>query len=752
MGRTRSDRECENHGSCDLCRTFTLLLLLISTSLLYLLSGSASAAQQTAKNVLFVFSSQDQQRRDLDSFESALRAGVPQHLTFHTSYVDFERMRDADYQDSLAETFYHAYKNVKLDVVVVSSIEALQFITHYRDKIAPGVPIVFYALSARELELMGQQLPPGVTGRTSDVGLRETIELALRLHPDAQVFAVVTESPDFWWRVAQSELSRHRDRVKEVDVFGAPEKQLLESIEALPPHTLILFQLATLSARESEIRANDVLAAAARHLPTYCAWKASFILGCVGGAYVDWQKYIASTAETAARVLSGERPENIPVVDYSNFEAEVDWRQLQRWNIPESALPPGTMILYREPTLWESYRKYIIAAIVLIIAQALLIAALLWQRARKREAEAVLGESENRFHVMADTTPSLVWMCDPHGKVTYLNKRRLEFTDSNPGTGYRDSWIASVHPDDRKNTQEGVTNALKTHQAFSQEYRLRRKDGVYRWMFDVAAPRVNGVGSFAGFIGSAIDVTDQKLARQSLEKMSGQLIEAQERERSRIARELHDDICQRLALLSTEIEGAHLASASPEANTTKSLEQIGILCGEIALDVQGLSHQLHSSILDHLGVETAVQGFCDELSKQHDLQIEFRTRDVPKHLPKDVSLCLFRVAQEALHNVVKYSGVAEITVELIGTTDVIQLMITDAGAGFDPEEASQHGGLGLVSMQERVHLVHGTFSVESKPGEGTRIIAVVPRSAERNDSEDPVHQPGDNEQPALISS
>lgn len=737
MGRERCDKERESYGSSEVWRISTHLLFLISSLLLCILSCPACVAQQTAKNVLFVFSSLDQQRRDLDLFENALRTRVPQHLTFHTSYVDFERMGDVAYRDSLAETFHHAYKNVKLDVVVASSIEALQFVTHYRDKIAPGVPIVFYALNAKEVELVGQRLPEGVTGRTSDVGVRETIDLALRLHPDAQAFAVVTASPDFWWRVAQSELNRHRDRVKEVDLFGAPGNELLESIAALPPHTLILFQLATLSAKESDIKANDVLAAAAKHLPTYCAWKSSFILGCIGGAYVNWDKYLGSTAEITARVLGGERPEEIPITDDSKFETEVDWRQLRRWHIPESALPPGTVILYREPTLWESYRNYIIAAIMLILAQALLIAALLWQRARKLKAEAVLRESEKRFRVMADTTPSLIWMCNSQGKIVYLSERWIAFTGQQPEAGHGDAWIEFVHPDDIANVLDIYSQALKDHQTFTNECRLRRHDGVYRWMYDVASPRVNGDGAFSGFIGSAIDTTEQKLAQQSLEKMSGQLIEAQERERSRIARELHDDICQRLALLSMEIEEVHLASASPEANTTGSLEQIGRLCNEIALDVQGLSHQLHSSILDYLGVATAVQGFCDELSKQYDLQIEFSSRDVPKQLPKDISLCLFRVAQEALHNAVKYSGVNKFSVKLIGAGDVIQLMVSDAGTGFDPEEGKQHGGLGLVSMQERVHLVHGTFSIESKPGEGTRVIAIVPQAeAERGDLAD----------------
>jgi PAS domain S-box-containing protein len=705
-------------------KVFRQVGLTVPGILLCVLIGLPAAAQQNSKNVLFVFSSSDQPRRDLDLLENALRARVPQNLDFYTSYVDFERMGDVAYQDSLAQTFHHAYKNVKLDLAIVSSIEALRFVLYYRKKILPGVPIVFYALSAKELR--GEELPTGITGRTSDVGLRETINLALRLHPDAQAVAIVTEGPGFWWEVARSELNRHRDRVKEIDLFGPAGNEILKKIAALPPHTVILFQLATLSGKETEIKANDVLAAAAKQRPTYCAWKASFRLGCIGGAYVNWEKYIGSTAETAARVLSGERPENIPVVDDSNFETQVNWQQLRRWHIPESALPPGSVVLFREPSLWESYRKYILVIIAVIVSQALLIAGLLWQRTRKRRAEAVLRESEERFRVMADSTPSLVWMCDAHGHVTYLNERRVGFTGRDPKAGFGDAWTTYIHPVDRQNVLDTVSQGLKNHQAFSHAYRLRRNDGVYRWMLDVASPRVNGDGSFGGFIGSAIDTTEQKLAHQALEKISGQLIEAQEQERSRIARELHDDICQRLALLSMEIDQANLAVDGAPPTTKKKLEEIGDLCAEIGSDVQSLSHQLHSSILDCLGIAMAISGLCDELSKQYDVRVDFTEENVRKHLPKDISLCLFRIAQEALHNAVKYSGVSEFAVELREDADTIQLLVMDQGAGFDVEEAKKEGGLGLVSMQERAHLVHGAISFESKPGEGTKVIAIVP--------------------------
>jgi PAS domain S-box-containing protein len=634
-------------------------------------------------------------------------------------------MGDLSYRESLAETFHNAYKNVRLDVVIVSSIEALRFVVSYRDRISPGVSVVFYSLSARALESV--QLPPGFTGRTSGIALRETIDLALRLHPDAEAIAIITAAPGFWWQVAHSELDRHRDRVKEIDLFGSPGNELLDKIAALPPHTIILFQLASLSASESDIRPQDVLAAAAKHLPTYCAWKDSFILGCVGGAYVDWQKHIESTAETAARVLSDVRPEEIPVADDSNFVTEVDWRQLQRWHIPESAVPVGTVISYQQPTFWDTYRRYIIAAFAVILAQALLIGGLLWQRTRKRKVEAHLRQSEERFRVMADASPSLIWMSDAQGKIIYLSGRWMSFTGHEHQAGYGDGWIAYVHPDDIKNVRDIYRQALSDRQSFSTECRLRGSNGVYRRIFNVASPLGNGTKTFAGFIGSAVDVTDQRLAQHALEKVSGQLIEAQEQERNRIARELHDDICQRLALLSFGIDQVNLDSDEDSPSDIKeNLKKIGSLCKEIASDVQSLSHQLHSSVLEYFGLATAIRSFCDELSRQYDVVIQLTAEDVRKDLPKDISLSLFRITQEALHNAVKYSGVSRFTVDLHEDADTIQLLVMDQGAGFDVEEARKEGGLGLVSMEERAHLVHGTISLQSKPGEGTKIFTVVP--------------------------
>jgi PAS domain S-box-containing protein len=692
------------------------------------LTAPSAPAQANAKNVLIVYGgAPNTEHGSLDLVESSVRAQVPESVNFQVIYLDYQRLEDSFYRESLAETVRRGYSEVKPDLLIVVFLRSLQFVMENRDKMFPGVPIVFMAISASEVE--GLKMLPGITGFAGSVGIRATIDLALRLHPDATTVAVIADAPGIperrWLAATHSELLRYQSKVREIYILGLPSTQMLEKVAALPPHTVALFELVPRSLTEPAIGAFDVLAALAPRVPTYSPWQTLCLNGCIGGAFQDWKKESRQTGDIAARVLNSERPENIPVINDSSFQIQVDWRQLRRWHIPESALPPGTVVLNRPLSFWQRDRKYILTAIVLIVVQASLIVSLLVQRARKRKAEAVLRESEERFRVMADTTPSLVWMCDSQGKISYLNERRVAFTSPNPNADYGDTWSAYIHPDDLEKVMDTVSQALETQQPFSTEYRLRRSDGVYRWMFDVASPRVNGDGSFGGFIGSAIDTTDQKLTHQALERVGGQLIEAQEKERSRIARELHDDICQRLALLSMELDRANRAS-SGSPTTKTSLEEIKKHCSEIAGDVQSLSHQLHSSKLDLLGIAAAIRGFCKEFSKQYEVDVSFSEIDVPTKLDKDVSLCLFRVAQEALHNAMKYSGVRQFSVELSGMENEVQLVVSDAGAGLDAEEAKKKPGLGLLSMQERVHLVHGSFSIESRPWHGTKVIASVP--------------------------
>ena len=725
--------ERRNRSRCVGAWAFARPEWLLVLSLVFLaLVGTASAGEPTtAKNVLVLYSFSDRSAfGPTDSLESAIRARVPWPVNFYVEYLEGRHFeQDAAYEKSLVETLQYTYGREKFDLVMVAAYPALQFAVRHRDQLFPGVPIVFMEVVAGRLT--GQKMWPGVTGVTEALDVRGTIDLALRLHPKTNTVVVITDTSPwekYWLGVVHAELLRHQEQVREIDLVGVRSDQLLERVDALPLDTVILFQEAPQGSIQSAIGPYEALELIGKRRPTYCIFAVLCLNhGGIGGSETSAAEEIRLAADLAERVLSGERPDDIAVVN-GPLQVRMDWRQLRRWHIPESALPPGSQVLYREPTLWERDRKYVIAAVVVILAQALLIIGLLWQRARKRKAEAVLRESEKRFQMMADTTPALIWMADQEGKVTYLNSKRVEFTGRDPDSGYGDTWTTFIHPDDVDSVVAANSGALVRRESFSKEYRLRRRDGEYRWMFDVASPRVNGDGSFAGFIGSAIDITDQKVAQEALENVGGRLIQAQEKERSRIARDLHDDICQRLALVSVELAQVNRNGTPPD--TKLRLEEIRQYCSEIAGDVQALSHQLHSSKLEYLGIVAAIKGFCKEFSKQQDVRIAFKDQDVPRHLPKDISLCLFRVTQEALHNALKYSGMRQFAVELSGTADKVQLVVSDEGAGFDVEAAQRERGLGLVSMQERVHLVQGWFYVQSKPGAGTKVVATVPIGAE----------------------
>ena len=229
-----------------------------------------------------------------------------------------------------------------------------------------------------------------------------------------------------------------------------------------------------------------------------------------------------------------------------------------------------------------------------------------------------------------------------------------------------------------------------------------------------------------------IDLTERKLAEESLADVGRKLIEAQEQERTWIARELHDDINQRMALLAIELERWNQQLPPSAADFHDHMHHASQRLSDIAKDIQALSHRLHSSKLEYLGLVAAAKSFCKELSEQQKVEIDFSHTAIPRSVPKEISLCLFRVLQETLQNAVKHSGVRHFKVELCGTEGEIQLTVSDLGVGFDPQDAIHSRGLGLISMRERMQLVSGEFSIKSQPGSGTTIHARVPFNSSRD--------------------
>lgn len=339
-------------------------------------------------------------------------------------------------------------------------------------------------------------------------------------------------------------------------------------------------------------------------------------------------------------------------------------------------------------------------------------------------------DSDKRFRVMVDSAPVMMWMAGLDKGCTDFNRGWLEFTGRSLSQEKGNGWAAGVHPEDLERCFEIYSTAFDQRIPFVMEYRLRRHDGQYRWIKDTGVPRFLADGNFAGYIGCCVDVEDQKQAELTRADLSRRLMNAQEAERARIARELHDGIGQSLALL-----GVQLQRAGKPTSSGKKGPDIAELCGklkQIGHQVSQLSHQLHSSELEFLGLAVAIRSLCREFSEQYHLKVECVCTDIPPDLDNGVALGFLRVVQEGLHNVAKHSGASQVHVEMNCADGDLVLSVADNGVGFAKSQVRNSAGLGMVSMRERMHLIGGEFTIASGPGEGTRIQARAPALAKNS--------------------
>lgn len=344
----------------------------------------------------------------------------------------------------------------------------------------------------------------------------------------------------------------------------------------------------------------------------------------------------------------------------------------------------------------------------------------------RKLADEKIRESEQRFRLVANTAPVMIWMSGVDKLCTYFNQPWLDFTGRSLEQELGNGWSEAVHAEDLDRCLKTYVESFDARESFEMEYRLRRHDGEYRWVVDLGVPRFNPDGSFAGYIGSCIDVTERKLAEEALSTVSRRLIEAHEEERVWVARELHDDVNQRLALIAVNLDVLKRELPQSATEAWLRLSEVRQQIKDLGIDVQALSHRLHSSKLKYLGLTAAVTAFCREFSERKSVQIDLQCDSVPRTVPDEVSLCLFRVLQEALQNASKYSGSQHYQVSVKYAGNELSLTVFDSGVGFDPHLAMQGRGLGITSMRERLKLVDGELSIESRSPQGAVVRARVP--------------------------
>ncbi len=652
----------------------------------------------------------------------------PYRIELYDETLNLILFPDRVSQDRFREEIIQKYSTRKPDVIIAAGPESLKFIAKLYDKFQ-GTPIIFCTIWSGIPDELRHGIP--FTGVVAQLHPEGTLNVALHLLPRTKHVVVVGGVGKFdegWEAIAKQSFHNYESKLDFTYLFDLTMPALLERLKHLPNDTIVYHTSI------SQDPAGDLfidsaqsipMVASAANAPVFVMDDVDLRGGTVGGDLVNWADDARIAAEIAVRVLNGEKPHDIPVVT-SNHDYMFDWGALKRWGIEEKNLPPGSIVLNRQPTGWDSYKGYVIGGISLIILEGLLIGGLVWQRARRRKAEAAGHESEERFRLVANSAPVLIWMSDPDKLCTYFNQPWLEFTGQPLQSQLGNGWAQGVHPEDLKSWMDTYRGAFDRLAHFEAQYRLRRNDGEYRWVLGTGVPRFNPDGSFAGYIGSCIDITERKMVEDALESLSGHLIEAQDEERKRIAREIHDDYSQRVALLGVNLEQLAENVGDSSAEASQKVHELLDRVGDLASDLHALSHRLHSSTLESLGLVAGLKAFCVEFSDQQGIQVDFASENVPHGIPGDAALCIFRIAQEALRNVKKHSGADRAVVRLEWAGDRLQLLVSDLGKGFDPSRPSAERGIGIRSMEERLRLLGGQLEIHSLLMEGTRIDARLP--------------------------
>jgi PAS domain S-box-containing protein len=334
-----------------------------------------------------------------------------------------------------------------------------------------------------------------------------------------------------------------------------------------------------------------------------------------------------------------------------------------------------------------------------------------------------LIESEERFRSIVDVAPVMLWTSGNDARCTFFNKPWLDFTGLSLKEEMEQDWVVRVHADDRERCVTTYLAGFKSRENFTLEYRLLRNDGVYRWVLHTGVPRYAADGSFLGYIGTRVDFTDRREAEERLRELSAELLNAEEIERYRIGHELHDDLAQKLCALSIDLS-RYSREYDGNGNLAAELDQLQQELRNVSKDVVRLSHQLRPATVEGLGLSAALRNLCQEATDYKRTVLFVQSADLPP-LSEDISLPLYRIAQESLQNALTHSGATSIHVEISASATTVRLSVRDDGCGFVVGSTAKPG-LGLSGMSERMRSSGGLFSITSNPGEGTAVIATMP--------------------------
>jgi PAS domain S-box-containing protein len=703
------------------------------TALLLVLLGSLASDRLNAepRRVLLLHSF-GSDFAPFDSFASEFRtelAGLwPEPLDFFEASLASARFNEAAQDQPVVQYLNALFLDRELSLVVPIGGPAVRFVQKYRQQLFPGVPILIAATDERHVQSDALKPEDALVPVRNEPN--RMIEHILQLLPQTTNLAIVIgNSPleKFWLGQLQHDFQAFTNRVNLVWLDNLPFRETLKRCAALPPRSAIFFAIMYVDANgvpHLEKRALDDLHAAA-NAPIFALHSTHLGHGIVGGPLMQIEELSRKAASAAAHVLAGEPPASVRLPAQTPGTPTFDWRQLQRWGISESLLPTGSEVRFRQASVWELHRSRILGLLMVGLAETALLILLAVNLVRRRRAERSLRESEQRLGIATTAGDLGVWVWDMGRNSVWANSQWREMFGF-PAEGPLDyqSVLHRIHPEDRPRVDQAVRRALADSANYDGEFRVVLPNGAQRWV--VARGRVEIIGKpqSARMFGVTMDITGRKRTESAARDLTRRLIAAQEEERSRLARELHDDITQRLARLAIDV--SHNESATDGNARAETAREVRDGLARLSEDVHSLSYRLHPAMLDDLGLSTALRAECERFSKRSPIRVSVAVDDVHESIPPQISLALFRVAQESLNNIARHSNAQNAQLSLRTVDGGLQLAVQDDGRGFDPAKHPDRPSLGLASMRERIELLGGEFDLESSPGCGVTILAWVP--------------------------
>jgi PAS domain S-box-containing protein len=707
----------------------TLILSVIAVTLLVSRSTAASPMMEV-RHVLII--------NDLDIISSPGFAEIdqaaltalqesPYRIELNEESLDVTLFPDRVSQDRFREQIIHKYSARKPDVIIAAGPASLKFIAELYGKFQ-GTPIIFCGIWGGVPDQLRYGMP--FTGVLAQLHPEGTLKAALHLLPNTKHVVVVGGVGKFdegFEAIAKQSFHSYESKLEFKYLFDLTMPALLERLKHLPSDTIVYHAAISQDAageRFIDSAQSIPMVASAANAPVFVMDDVDLRAGTVGGDLVNWADDGRVAGEMAARVLNGEKPQDIPVVT-SNHLYMFDWRALKRWGINEKNLPTGSIVLHRQPSFWELYKQYVVAAIFLILVQSAAILGLLWQRARRRKTEAELIRSEEKFSKSFRHSPlSISIASTKDGRYIDVNETFEE------QTGWSRDEVIGRSPADINLWVDPYERSLFIKQLLAAgnvrdlKVRIRRKDGqILTALGSAELIEVNGKPCTLSVFA---DITERQRAEEALLSLSGRLIEAQDEERKRIAREIHDDYSQRVAMLGLDLEQLAENVKDTSDETSQKFHELFDRVGELGADLHSLSHSLHSSTLESLGLLVGLEAFCKEFAEQQGVQVDFVHENVPRGVPADAALCMFRITQEALRNIKRHSGANRAEVRLEQLEGRLHLSVSDCGRGFNSNKPPVECGIGIHSMEERLRLLGGKLEIQARHMEGTKIDAWLP--------------------------